>query len=112
MARSNKPILWLPFAAGGLVSALITPVLILITAVLIPGGLLHVPYEKAAAFAHNPMGKLILLGAVVLPAWHAAHRLRMTAHDLGLGDGIVIKTACYGLAILLTIATAAALLLI
>ena len=31
MARSNKPILWLPFAGGGLVAALIVPVLILIT---------------------------------------------------------------------------------
>ena len=30
MARSNKPILWLPFAAGGLAAALITPVLILL----------------------------------------------------------------------------------
>ena len=34
MARSNKPILWLPFAGGGLVAALIIPVLILITGVL------------------------------------------------------------------------------
>ena len=31
MARSNKSILWLPFAGGGLVAALVTPVLILIT---------------------------------------------------------------------------------
>ena len=85
MARSNKPLLWLPFAGGGLVAALIIPVLILITGVLMPLGLLPLPYEKMAAFAHNPLGKLILFGAVALPAWHAAHRLRMTAHDLGFG---------------------------
>ena len=112
MARSNKPILWFPFAAGGLVAALIIPVLILITGVLVPLGLLHLPYEKMAAFAHNPMGKLILFGAVALPAWHAAHRLRMTAHDLGLGGGVVVKTICYGSAWVLIVATAVTLIMV
>jgi fumarate reductase subunit D len=102
VARSNKPILWLPFAGGGLVAALIIPVLILITGVLTPLGILHLPYDKMAAFAHNPLGKLILFGAVALPAWHAAHRLRMTAHDLGLGGGAVVKALCYGSAGVLT----------
>jgi fumarate reductase subunit D len=112
MARSNKPMLWLPFAGGGLVAALIIPVLILITGVLVPLGVLHLRYETIAAFAHNPLGKLIVLGAVALPAWHAAHRLRMTAHDLGLGSGIAIKAACYGTAWLLILAAAGALIAI
>src|SRR5262249_29246205 len=112
MARSNKPILWFPFAAGGLVAALIIPVLILITAVLVPLGVVRLPYEKMAAFAHNPVGKLILFGAVALPAWHAAHRLRMTAHDLGLGGGVAVKTICYGSAWVLIATTAAALIII
>ena len=110
MARSNKPILWLPFAGGGLLAALITPVLILITGVLVPLGILHLHYETIAAFAHNPVGKLILFGVVALPAWHAAHRLRMTAHDLGLGGGIAVKAACYGTAWLMILAAAVALI--
>ncbi len=65
-----------------------------------------------AAFAHNPLGKLILFGTVALPAWHAAHRLRMTAHDLGLGGGAVVKAVCYGSAGVLILAAAAALLAI
>jgi fumarate reductase subunit D len=112
MARSNKPILWLPFAGGGLVAALIVPVLIVITGLLVPFGVLQLPYDKIAAFAHNPIGKFILLGVVALPAWHAAHRLRMTAHDLGLGGGIVVKAACYGSAAVLILAMAAALVVI
>jgi succinate dehydrogenase subunit D len=112
MARSNKPLLWLPFAGGGLVAALIIPVLILITGVLMPLGLLPLPYEKMAAFAHNPLGKLILFGTVALPVWHAAHRLRMTAHDLGLGGGAVVKALCYGSAGVLIVAAAMALLAI
>jgi fumarate reductase subunit D len=112
MARSNKPILWLPFAAGGLVAALIIPVLILITGLLLPLGVVHLPYEKMAAFAHNPLGKLILFGTVAFPAWHAAHRLRMTAHDLGLGDGAVVQAVCYGSAGVLILVAAAVLLTI
>jgi fumarate reductase subunit D len=112
MARSNKPMLWLPFAGGGLVAALIIPVLILITGVLVPLGVLHLRYETIAAFAHNPIGKLIVLGAVALPAWHAAHRLRMTAHDLGLGGGTAIRAACYGTAWLLILAAAGTLIAI
>ena len=112
MARSNKPILWLPFAGGGLVAALLTPVLILITGVLMPLGLVHLHYETIAAFAHNPIGKLLMLGAVALPTWHAAHRLRMTAHDLGLGSGIAVKVACYGTAGLLILAAAGALIVV
>ena len=75
-------------------------------------GLVHLHYETIAAFAHNPIGKLLLLGAVALPTWHAAHRLRMTAHDLGLGSGIAIKVACYGTAGLLILAAAGALIVI
>ena len=112
MARSNKPILWLPFAAGGLVAALIMPILILITGLLVPLGVLHLPYEKLAAVAHNPIGKLVLFGIVALPAWHAAHRLRMTAHDLGLGSGFAVKAACYGSAVVMIVVTAAALLVV
>jgi fumarate reductase subunit D len=104
--------LWLPFAAGGLVAALITPVLIFITGVLVPAGFTHLSYEKLVAFAHNPVGKLILLGLVALPTWHAAHRLRITAHDLGLGGGVTIKVACYGPAFVLILATAIALLVV
>src|SRR6476646_1915488 len=97
MARSNKPLLWLPFAAGGLVAALITPAIILV-GLGAAFGVLDLSYDKVAAIAHNPLGKLILLGVVALPAWHAAHRLRMTAHDLGLGGGIAVKLICYGTA--------------
>jgi fumarate reductase subunit D len=112
MAKSNKPMLWLPFAGGGLVAALIIPVLILITGVLVPLGALHLRYETLAAFAHHPIGKLIVLGAIALPAWHAAHRLRMTAHDLGLGSGFAVKLACYGTAWLLIFVAAGALIAI
>jgi len=112
MAKSSKPILWLPFAAGGMASALVTPALIMVTGLLVPLGLMHLSYEKMAAFAHNPIGKLILLGVVALPAWHAAHRMRTTAHDLGLGAGPGVKLVCYGSAWLMILLSVFALLMI
>jgi hypothetical protein len=36
----------------------------------------------------------------------------MTAHDLGLGGGIAVKTACYGAAGLVILAAAVALIVI
>jgi fumarate reductase subunit D len=49
---------------------------------------------------------------VALPVWHATHRLRMTAHDLGLGGGVVVKAVCYGSAGILIVVAAVALLLV
>jgi len=109
MARSNKPLLWLPFAAGGLVAALMTPAIILV-GLLASAGALGLSYDKILAVAHNPIGKLILFGVLALPTWHAAHRLRMTAHDLGLGGGIIVKAVCYGAAWVLILAALAVLL--
>jgi fumarate reductase subunit D len=94
-----------------LVAAFIIPVLILITGILVPLGIVNLPYEKMASFAHNPLGKLVLFGAIALPAWHAAHRLRMTAHDLGLGGGGAVKVVCYGFAWLLIVASAILLIM-
>jgi fumarate reductase subunit D len=111
MAVSNKPLLWLPFAGGGLVAALLVPVLILITGVLVPLGVIHLPYGNMKAFAHNPSGKLILFGAIALPAWHAAHRLRMTAHDVRL-SGSGVKAVCYGSMGIVIVAAAGILLAI
>jgi fumarate reductase subunit D len=110
MAKSSKPILWLPFAAGGMAAAMITPALLLVTGLLVPLGLMHLPYDKIAGFAHNPIGKLILLGILALPALHAAHRMRTTAHDLGLGAGFGVKLVCYGSAWLMIILSVVALL--
>jgi fumarate reductase subunit D len=109
MAQSSKPILWFPFAGGGLVAALVIPVLILITGVLVPLEVVRLPYDKMAAFAHNPLGKLLLFGTIAFCAWHAGHRLRMTAHDLGLPAGATIKLICYGFAGFLIVVSAALL---
>jgi fumarate reductase subunit D len=106
--RSYQPLLWLLFAAGGLLAALIAPGLILVTGLLLPLGRVHLPFATLAGFAGNPMGKLVLFSTIALPLWHAAQRLRVTAHDLGLSRGA--KPLCYGAAGLVILSLAAALL--
>ena len=61
MRRSDEPVYWLLFGAGGVVTALLLPILVLITGILVPIGLLDadtLSYDKVRAFA----GQLPILG--------------------------------------------------
>jgi len=114
--RSISPIFWLLFGAGGMLSALFGPALILITGLLAPTGY-GLPesfesYGHALAFAQNPIGKLVLLAVVSLFFWHGAERLYLTLKDMRAGPLLVLKFATYGVAAVVTLATFALLLAI
>ena len=113
MAKSNKPIIWSLFAGGGMVSAFVTPAMSFVTGIAVPLGLLEteaLSYERMLVLVQHPLGKLVLFGVIVLPLWHAAHRLRMTLHDLGISAGRFVVAACYAAAGLGLIAAAVILL--
>lgn len=113
MTRSNKPIIWSLFAAGGTFTAGVTPVMILVTGLAVTFGLLPadtLAYDRMLAMVQNPVGKVLVFIAVFLPAWHAAHRLRITAHDFGIRADTLVMAICYGLAGLATLIAAFALL--
>jgi fumarate reductase subunit D len=104
MKRSHEPLFWALFGAGGMLSALIGPVLVLITGVLVPLGLL-LPAEtfradRALAFAMHPLGKLALLAVISLFMFHGCHRLLHSLHDLGLRTGLAAQVLFYGTATL------------
>ena len=46
----------------------------------------------------HPLGKLITFGVLFPVIWHAAHRLRITAHDLGVRSDRTAALICYGIA--------------
>jgi fumarate reductase subunit D len=96
MARSNKPIVWGPFAAGGTLTAFVTPALIVLTLLAALG---HAPdlfsYDRMHAFAAHWLVKLVIIGAVFLSLWSAAHRVRITCYDLGLRADRPIATLVY-----------------
>jgi succinate dehydrogenase subunit D len=100
MAISNKPIVWGPFAAGGTLTAFLTPALILLTLLAAFG---HAPdllaYERMHAFIGHWLIKLVLAGVVFLSLWSAAHRLRITCYDLGVRADIAVATVVYAVAL-------------
>lgn len=113
LKRSNAPIFWLLFGAGGMLAALFGPVLVLITGVAVPLGLLPagtMNYHGMRALATNPLGKLALFALIMLFLWHAAHRIYHSLHDIGVHGGPVAKLLTYGIAMAGTLLAAVVLL--
>lgn len=111
MKRSNAPVFWLMFGAGGMLSALLGTMAVFITGVLGPlGDPSILGYARIHALARNPLGKVALFVVVALFAWHAAHRIFHSLHDIGLPTAMPAKIACYGSAALLSGVVGVALL--
>lgn len=102
--RSNAPIFWALFGAGGMLSALAGPVLVFIVGLAVPLGILlpadTMSYPRMLAFSQHIVGKLILLAIIVLFLWHAAHRIYKSLHDVGIHPSPQSKLACYGTAMI------------
>jgi fumarate reductase subunit D len=96
MAKSHKPVVWFPFAAGGTVIAFFIPVIVVLTFMAALG---HIPaglsYDRMHAFAGSGLGKLIIFGVIALSLWSSAHRLRCTCFDFGLRADTLIATVLY-----------------
>ncbi len=111
MAKSNKPIIWGTFAAGGTLTAFMTPVLIVLTLLAATG---HMPdilsYEKLHGFAAGWFGKLSIFVVIFLSLWGTAHRLRITFFDFGVRADTLVATVVYLVAALGSIATVVFLL--
>ena len=114
MAKSNEPIWWSLFSAGGMIAAMVFPVLIIITGILVPFGLAGddpLNFEKIHSAASHPFIKLILFVIISLPLFHWAHRFKFTLVDVGMKSvSTLISIVCYGGAIAGTIVAAIALL--
>ncbi len=111
--RSNQPVFWLLFGAGGMLSALLGVGLVFGTGIAAPLGLeprAAMSYADLVAFTRNALGKAFVFAVVSLFVWHGAHRIYHTLHDLGVPTGLGAKLACYGTALLVTVTAAEALL--
>lgn len=96
MAKSNKPIVWSLFAAGGTLAAFLAPVLVVLFLLLALGRAPQMlGYAQLHAFASGWAGKAFLLGVITLFLWHAAHRLRITLHDFGLRRDLAVAVVVY-----------------
>ena len=97
--RSNEPFLWLLFSAGGVVSALLMPVHLLLFGLAFPLGWLDGPgRERLLELLRHPLTRVYLMVLCSLPLFHWAHRFRFTLYD-GLQIkhlNELINVFCYG----------------
>ncbi len=113
MKRSHEPVFWLLFGAGGMLSALIGPALVLAVGIALPLGWLApdaLDHARVLAFAQHPLGAAALWTVVSLFLFHGHHRLLHSLHDLGLHTGWWARLAFYGTAALGSVLAAALLL--
>lgn len=102
MKRTLEPYLWLLFSGGGVVAALLLPVLVLLFGVLMPIGVVSWPTAAhLTGLLDLVLVRLALLVVIVLCLFHAAHRIRFTSEEvLGVARfDLPIALACYGAAV-------------
>lgn len=106
-----EPFFWLLFTAGGGMSAFLFPVHIIILGIAWAAGWLPddaLSYDRVVGLVQNPLTKAYLFMLVVLPLFHAAHRIRYgIRHELRLEENKhIVASTCYGTAFAGTALTA------
>ncbi len=77
-----EPLLWLLFSAGGVVAALLIPVLLLLFGVAFPLDWLSPPgHEHMLTVLGNPLSQVTIFVSCTLLLFHSAHRVRFTLYD-------------------------------
>jgi fumarate reductase subunit D len=103
MAKQRaEPFLWVLFSAGGVVTALFIPALLVLFGVVFPLGWISPPdHAHLDAVVSHPLTRLVLIGGCVLALFHWAHRFRYTLYEsLQLKHLYrLIAVLCYGGAI-------------
>jgi len=107
MAIARKAFIWGLFAAGGTVAAFVFPALIVLFLLIATGNVPEgLQFEQFYAFAASWLGKACLFIVLFLSLWHAAHRLRVVAHDFGIRKDALIASAVYTVAAIGTLLAA------
>jgi len=82
ITRHPEPLLWMLFSAGGIVSAMLLPVLMLFFGIAFPLGWVDPPvYEQLRALLAHPLAALVVFPLCALSLVHWAHRFRHTLYD-------------------------------
>ncbi|MHC4989949.1 MAG: fumarate reductase subunit FrdD [Planctomycetota bacterium] len=100
MKRSSEAFWWSLFSAGGVMSALFMPVLIVTTGMILPfmaGDDAAGSFEQLQRVTSFWLFRIVLFGIVLLSCFHCAHRIRHILIDLGLRNAApILSLGCYG----------------
>ena len=99
------------FANGGVITALLVPVHVLVQGVLGPLGIVHVVdrhYDTWIRVLGNPLVKLYLFVLILFAFFHFAHRTRYLLTDLGVhaAKSLPAQVIFYGGAVVVTLVAA------
>ena len=102
---------WFMFANGGVITALLVPVHVLIQGILGPLGVVNVVdqhYDTWIRVLGNPLVKLYLLVLILFAFFHFAHRIRYFLMDLGVhaAKSLPAQVVFYGGAVVVTLVAA------
>ena len=107
--RSIEPLLWLLFSAGGVLAALVIPIVLFLFGLAFPLGWITPPdHEHLLAVLRHPLTRVGVFSLVMLSLFHWAHRFRYTLYD-GLQIkhlNELINLLCYGGAVVGSVAAA------
>ena len=110
-----EPIWWLLFGAGGFAAALFLPGLLIGLELGALGAWSDyaTSYHRVHGLVSSLFGRVILATILSLIFWHGAHHLRHFALDLGLKRlEALVSYTLYGLALLSTVVTIRAVVLV
>lgn len=111
--RSDEPIFWGLFGAGGMAIAIILPIVV-IAAILCrfysTDALNFMMLAGLPFMVGSTIGQVVCLlfglgfvSVMILTVWHALHRVYHGLHDLGIHTNAFMHVAIYGLATVISI---------
>jgi fumarate reductase subunit D len=109
--RRIEPLVWLMFSGGGVMAAVLLPVLAVLFALALPLGWVSPPdHDHLVSLFGNPLTQLVLTGVFVLMLVHSAHRFQYTLYDgLQIKKKRTVAVLCYGGAVVGSVAAVAVL---
>jgi succinate dehydrogenase subunit D len=97
-----EPLIWLLFGQGIMIGTMLLTGWILVVGVLAPMGLVSpdaLGFARAHSLGASLLGRLFLLGLLVLPLWKGAHHVRSLSIDFGgVNRDAAVATLLYGIA--------------
>ena len=100
--RSIEPLIWLLFSAGGVLAALVIPIVLFLFGLAFPLRWITPPdHEHLLAVLRHPLTRVGVFSLAMLSLFHWAHRFRYTLYDgLQLKHlTALIAVLCYGAAL-------------
>ena len=81
MAKSNEPIWWSLFAAGGMVAALLVPITVILTGIAVPAG--WISERGLYDLIHHPLSDLFVV--------YNEQQLTNQPTPVNAGRGLIVK---------------------